>query len=194
MEDLYGGFWRRMIAFFIDKMVLFCISFFMFLIGLLALSLGFLSHYREFMPERFAEVTITFVFLYYCVTVFISMLYFTYFHGTTGQTFGKMVFGLKVVQATGEKMTLGIGFLRWVGYIISTVVFYLGFIWIAFDGRKQGWHDKIAGTLVIRVKNIVNGLSHPPEETHPFLSQRGGEKEGGGFSDEKCLDKEGDIL
>ena len=143
-------------AYFIDKMILLGISLFLFFIGLLALSLGFLSHYREFFPERVAEVTITFVLLYYCVTVFISMLYFTYFHGTTGQTFGKVLFGLKVVQATGEKMTLGIGFLRWVGYLISAVVVYLGFIWIAFDGRKQGWHDKIAGTVVIRVKNIVN--------------------------------------
>jgi uncharacterized RDD family membrane protein YckC len=156
VEDRYGGFWRRMMAFLIDKMILFGILLFMFFIGLLALSLGFLSHYREFLPERVAEVTITFVFLYGCVAVFISMLYFTYFHGTTGQTFGKVLCGLKVVQATGEKMTLGIGFLRWVGYVISAAVIYLGFIWIALDGRKQGWHDKIAGTVVIRVKNIVN--------------------------------------
>jgi uncharacterized RDD family membrane protein YckC len=174
VEDHYGGFWRRMMAFIIDKMILFCVSFFMFLGGLLVLSFGFLSHDSEFILERFAEVTVTFVFLFYCVTEFISMLYFTYFHGTTGQTFGKMIFGLKVVQATGENMTLGIGFLRWVGYIISTVVFYLGFVWVAFDGKKQGWHDKIAGTVVVRMKNIVDGPSFTPEE--------------------KCLDKQGDIL
>jgi uncharacterized RDD family membrane protein YckC len=156
VEDRYGGFWRRMMAFFIDKMILFGISLFLFFIGLLALSFGFLSHYREFLPEQVVEMAITFALLYYCVTVFISMLYFTYFHGTTGQTFGKVLFGLKVVQATGEKMTLGIAFLRWVGYLISAVVIYLGFIWIALDGRKQGWHDKIAGTVVIRVNNIVN--------------------------------------
>jgi len=76
-----------------------------------------------------------------------------------------MIFGLKVVQSTGEKMTLGVGFLRWVGYIISGMVFYLGFIWIAFDGKKQGWHDKIAGTVVVRAKNIVDGLSYSPDET-----------------------------
>jgi uncharacterized RDD family membrane protein YckC len=170
--DHYGGFWRRMMAFLIDKMILFGISIFLFFIGLLALSLGFLSHYHEFMPARFAEVTITFVFLFYCVTVFISMFYFTYFHGTTGQTFGKVLFGLKVVQATGEKMTLGIGFLRWVGYVISAAVIYLGFIWIAIDGRKQGWHDKIAGTVVIRVKNIVNGLAYSPGEDSTNLQKQ----------------------
>jgi hypothetical protein len=35
-----------------------------------------------------------------------------------------------------------------VGYLVSNI-FYLGFIWVAFDGKKQGWHDKIAGTVVI---------------------------------------------
>ena len=102
------------------------------------------------------------------------MFYFTYFHGAGGQTPGKMIFGLKVVQSTGEQMTFGIAFLRWVGYIISGTVFYLGFVWIAFDGRKRGWHDKIAGTVVIRVGNIVDGSAFTPEE--------------------KDLDKEGDFL
>lgn len=165
MVDHYGGFWRRMMSFFIDKVILFITSIFILFVGVLALSLGFLSHYTEFFPERFAEVTLNFVFLYFLMTAFISMLYFTYFHGTTGQTFGKMIFGLQVVQSTGEKMTLGVGFLRWVGYIISGMVFYLGFIWIAFDGKKQGWHDKIAGTVVIRAKNIVDGLSYSLDET-----------------------------
>jgi uncharacterized RDD family membrane protein YckC len=40
--------------------------------------------------------------------------------------------------------------LRYVGLIISIVVLLLGVIWIAFDSRKQGWHDKIAGTVVVR--------------------------------------------
>jgi uncharacterized RDD family membrane protein YckC len=180
--DHYGGFWRRMMAFFIDNIILFIISIFILLVGLLALSLGFLSHCSEFLPERLAEVTLTFMFLYFLMTAFISMLYFIYFHGTTGQTVGKMIFGLKVVQSTGEKITLGVGFLRWVGYIISGIVFCLGFIWIVFDRKKQGWHDKIAGTVVVRVKNIVNGLSYPPDEKPDEKFQ------------EKCLDKEGDIL
>ena len=47
-------------------------------------------------------------------------------------------------------MTFGLAFLRWVGYILSGIFLYLGFLWIAWDGRKQGWHDKIAGTVVVR--------------------------------------------
>jgi uncharacterized RDD family membrane protein YckC len=177
--DRYVGFWRRMMAFFIDKIVLFATSLFILFVGVLALSIGFLSHYSDIVPERVAEATISFVFIYLLMTVFISMLYFTYFHGTIGQTFGKMIFGIRVIQSTGEKMTLGIGFLRWAGYSISTIVFCLGFVWIAFDGKKQGWHDKIAGTVVIRVKNAVDGLSSSRKEV---------------MHEEKCLDKEGDIL
>jgi uncharacterized RDD family membrane protein YckC len=173
-EDSYGGFWRRAMAFFIDKIILFFTSLFILFIGMLALSISFLSHYREMLPERFEELTITFVAIYLLMTVFISMFYFTYFHGAAGQTPGKMIFGLKVVQTTGEHMTFGLAFLRWVGYIISAFVFYLGFIWILFDAKKQGWHDKIAGTVVIRVRNIVDGPAYAP--------------------DEKGLDKEGDFL
>jgi uncharacterized RDD family membrane protein YckC len=40
--------------------------------------------------------------------------------------------------------------LRYVGLIISIVIFFLGVIWAGFDRRKQGWHDKMAGTVVVR--------------------------------------------
>lgn len=41
-------------------------------------------------------------------------------------------------------------FLRYVGFFISCVVFLLGVIWAAFDAQKQRWHDKIAGTYVVK--------------------------------------------
>jgi uncharacterized RDD family membrane protein YckC len=89
--------------------------------------------------------------LYYLIAVTMNLFYFTYFHSITGQTVGKRILGLRVVTAAGEPLKVRQAFLRWVGYLVSTVFFYLGFIWVAFDGRKQGWHDKIAGTLVVRV-------------------------------------------
>jgi uncharacterized RDD family membrane protein YckC len=93
------------------------------------------------------------LFSYYVMSVMLNMVYFTYFHGTTGQTLGKKLLGLRVVRTTGEPMTIGTAFLRWVGYAISGAILYLGFIWVIFDSRKQGWHDKIAGTYVIRTKH-----------------------------------------
>jgi len=51
-------------------------------------------------------------------------------------------------------MSYGIAFLRWVSYFISALPLYIGFVWAAFDGKKQAWHDKIAGTVVILTRNI----------------------------------------
>jgi uncharacterized RDD family membrane protein YckC len=63
---------------------------------------------------------------------------------------GKMVFSAKIVDArTGQKPTKKQLVIRSVAYIISMIPFGLGFVWIAFDSRKQGWHDKIARTVVV---------------------------------------------
>lgn len=64
---------------------------------------------------------------------------------------GKMVISAKIVDAK----TLGVPgtgqlIVRYIGYFISAFVLCIGFLWVAFDKRKQGWHDKIAGTLVIK--------------------------------------------
>jgi uncharacterized RDD family membrane protein YckC len=93
----------------------------------------------------------------------IMFVYFTYFHGATGRTPGKMLLGLQVVSADGAPISFGTAFLRTVGYFISSLLFTfpLGFIWAAFDKRKQGWHDKIAGTVVIirEQQNNTVGIS-----------------------------------
>jgi uncharacterized RDD family membrane protein YckC len=74
-----------------------------------------------------------------------------------------MFFGLQVVSADGAPISFGIAFLRAVGYLVSGALFNLGFIWAAFDKRKQGWHDKIAGTVVIirEQQNDSEGISIP---------------------------------
>ncbi|MFA4916294.1 MAG: RDD family protein [Syntrophales bacterium] len=147
-QDKYGGFWRRAMAFLIDMIILYFISLVLFFIGFMAMHAG--SVYRS-PGVSLMEMMEGLAAPYYIVIIIIYMLYFIYFHGIAGQTPGKMILGLKVVRTTGDKMTLGIAFLRWVGYIISSLFLYLGFLWIAFDGKKQGWHDKIADTVVVRV-------------------------------------------
>lgn len=64
---------------------------------------------------------------------------------------GKMAIAATVVDAsTGEALTPRQALLRYVGYFVSTLPFGLGLIWVAFDPKKQGWHDKLAGSVVIR--------------------------------------------
>ena len=70
-----------------------------------------------------------------------------------GRTVGKMVMGTKVVNEDGRSPSLLTAFVREViGKFVSAIVLGLGFIWILFDPKFQGWHDKIAGTYVIKVE------------------------------------------
>lgn len=62
---------------------------------------------------------------------------------------GKMIFGAKVVDAdTYGKPSTGQLIGRYLSYIPASLVLFLGFLWIAWDPQKQGWHDKLAGTMV----------------------------------------------
>ena len=72
---------------------------------------------------------------------------------------GKILLGLRVVDAnTGGPLSLGQGVGRYFAYFVSTLPFGLGFLWVAFDPRKQGWHDKLAHTVVIRaVRDLTPG-------------------------------------
>jgi uncharacterized RDD family membrane protein YckC len=64
---------------------------------------------------------------------------------------GKMVIGARIVDArTGQPPSTGQLIGRYFGYYVSMIPLCLGLLWVAFDARKQGWHDKLAGTVVIR--------------------------------------------
>jgi uncharacterized RDD family membrane protein YckC len=64
---------------------------------------------------------------------------------------GKMAIAARIVDArTGGAPTRGQLIVRYLGYYVSIVPLMLGIVWVAFDPRKQGWHDKLAGTVVVR--------------------------------------------
>jgi uncharacterized RDD family membrane protein YckC len=66
---------------------------------------------------------------------------------------GKMLIGAKIVDAkTGGPLTVWRAIGRYLAYIPSYLVFCLGIIWVGIDAKKQGWHDKLAGTLVVKVR------------------------------------------
>lgn len=77
-------------------------------------------------------------------------IYLTVMTGRYGATVGKMFLRLKVVRVDMSRVSYGRAALReTLGKLLSLIVCCLGFIWVAFDPRKQGWMDKIADTLVI---------------------------------------------
>ncbi|MSU04444.1 MAG: hypothetical protein EXS23_04295 [Pedosphaera sp.] len=73
-----------------------------------------------------------------------------------GTTVGKLVLGLKVVRLDGQPVGVLVALVRGLGAIFSTVMLMLGFLWVAWDVEQQSWHDKMAGTVVVR---IPRGLS-----------------------------------
>jgi uncharacterized RDD family membrane protein YckC len=65
-----------------------------------------------------------------------------------------MVLNLSIVDAnTSNKSSIKQFIIRYIGYFISIAPVFLGIIWIGFDKRKQGWHDKLADTVVIKINN-----------------------------------------
>jgi uncharacterized RDD family membrane protein YckC len=72
-----------------------------------------------------------------------------------GSTVGGIVFDLRVVRLDGREVDWETAIIRALSCFLSLAVAGLGFIWIALDGNNQAWHDKIAGTVVVRVAKGV---------------------------------------
>jgi len=142
-----GGFLIRLVAYLIDSIILSFITLSLIIAGVILLRRGS----GALNQADVIEIIGAYLPYFMAVATLIEVFYFTYCHGVTGQTIGKWLCGLKVVKKNGELLGLGRAFLRWLGYWVSRFFFYFGFIWIAFSKQKQGWHDKIAGSYVIRV-------------------------------------------
>ena len=80
--------------------------------------------------------------------------YFTFFEWIwSGQTPGKRVMGARIVDAeTGGPVSTKQAIIRYLGYYVSMLGLFIGYFWVGFDPKKQGWHDHMAGTVVVRKK------------------------------------------
>ena len=134
----YGGFWVRTVAWIIDAIILVVIG--------AALSPLF-GGTTVVQTSTGVEVNSGAS----AIQLLVDLVYFVGFWVWRAQTPGMIPFNLRVVRAdNGENIDIARGILRYVGVIISFLVLFLGVIWVAFDARKQGWHDKLAGTVVVR--------------------------------------------
>ncbi|HWD22661.1 MAG TPA: RDD family protein [Burkholderiales bacterium] len=130
----YAGFWQRAGAFLIDWLIVVVIS-----VPVVVLAFG--AGYFSLEPATRAWDLVTMLVLGAAVIGFWR---------TCGATPGKLAMNIRIVDAkTGELPSTGRLVVRLACYFVSAAVLYLGFFWIAIDRRKQGWHDKIAGTVVI---------------------------------------------
>jgi len=138
----YAGFWRRLGATLIDALLLLSISF-------VLLYLAYGSDYFASAHERQG------LFNYYGVSDFLinqvlplvaAVYLWVSFRGTPG----KLLLDCQVVDAdSGQALSMKQAVLRYFAYLVSMLPLCLGFLWIAWDKRKQGFHDKIARTVVV---------------------------------------------
>ncbi|MDD3249944.1 MAG: RDD family protein [Smithellaceae bacterium] len=167
----FAGFWRRFVAYMIDGFIVSVVIIFLGVVAGVAYIAGAMSGDGSAIVAQMTDQAklASLTAWIWLLTFAVNIAYFTYFHGSTGCTPGKMLLGLQVVSVTGESISFGTAFLRSVGYLVSSLVFCLGYLWVAFDRRKQGWHDKIAGTVVIIRESRRNeaGISIPDSSSGP---------------------------
>jgi uncharacterized RDD family membrane protein YckC len=136
---VYAGFWIRVLAWIIDAIAL----------GIITSALGPAFGTGTVVPLEDGRFAVD-----YGASGLGSLVGLVYFVGMwawRGQTLGMMPFNLKVLRADdGGPVDIVRALLRYVGLVISFVVILIGVIWVAFDSRKQGWHDKMASTVVVR--------------------------------------------
>jgi len=145
---VYAGFWIRVGASIIDTIVMLVvfIPMAMMIYGVNYMSTETTGQNMSYWSSSFHMQGGENFFLNYILPAILVLSFWLYKSATPG----KMLTKLTIVDAkTGKKPTPVQFVLRYLGYFLSSI-FLLGFIWVAFDRRKQGWHDKIAGTVVVR--------------------------------------------
>ncbi|MCK5918667.1 MAG: RDD family protein [Cocleimonas sp.] len=138
-SNRYAGFWARVAASLIDTFIWLIIS-----LPLLYLIYG--DSY--FIPDANAPFLsgVADAMINWILPIFIIIGFWTLKQGTPG----KILLKMKIVDAkTGERPTLKQWIIRYLGYIPAALILFLGFLWVIWDKKKQGWHDKLAGTVVV---------------------------------------------
>ena len=137
----YAGFWIRVGASIIDSILLMMITY-----PLLYAVYGWagLDYGAAVQTTGFVSILVTWI---------LPVVGVIWFWVAKQATPGKMLLSLRVVDAkTGGSLSVGQSIARYLGYFVSGIPFGLGLIWVGIDSKKQGWHDKIAGTVVVRSK------------------------------------------
>lgn len=145
----YAGFASRALAFAIDIAILAALLGMTTWLITNTVDLLGLGNYFEAMltADNLLGIVGSLATAFYGIIVVVA--YFLVLWLLTGQTIGMMALGLRVVARDGGRVTVWKGLLRWIGYLISAAFLFLGFLWIVVDSKRQGWHDKLAGTYVV---------------------------------------------
>ena len=143
---IYAGFWRRVGATMVDSIIYSV---------LLALIFG--PRYVDSSVLSSEGIISNGIALLLTIALWIRYM------GTPG----KLLLGCQVVDAdTGEPITIKQAIIRYLGYFVSILSLFIGFLWVVWDKRKQGFHDKMANTVV-----VYNGTADVFDESQKSLNQ-----------------------
>ena len=132
----YASRWLRFFAWIIDGVVIAIVMFILWLAGLVG---------ADSVEDFGASDGL--------VNALVTLVYYVAMTAAFGATLGKMALGMRVADADGNRPGFGAVVMREVvGKIVSALVILIGFFWILVDDRRQGWHDKIGGTFVVKAK------------------------------------------
>ncbi len=139
---VYAGFWRRLLAFVIDS--------FLFSALVLPLLVGLYGRDYFYWSAEQTSMFSSYSVFDFLLTKLLPLALIVIFWVKLGATPGKLLLDCRVVDAqTLQPLSWKKALLRCLAYAVSALPIYMGFIWIAWDKRKQGLHDKLAGTLVL---------------------------------------------
>ena len=136
----YAGFWIRSLASLIDSV----------LITFIIAPIGYAIYGAEYLGAERSILGFWDVILHYIFPMIAVITFWVYKSATPG----KIILQLIIVDAaTGEKPSIAQFIGRYFAYIPASLPLFIGIIWVAFDEKKQGWHDKMAKTIVVRYNN-----------------------------------------
>jgi len=142
MVQEYAGFWIRVVASLLDSVVVFILQ---LVCGVVLGASGGLLGGLDNGDGAVAMIIWLF-------TTVLGLAYYVIFTGSCGQTLGKMALRIKVIRKDGDDLGYGGAALReTIGKFVSGIILGIGYLMVAFDERKQGLHDKIAGSYVIKL-------------------------------------------
>jgi uncharacterized RDD family membrane protein YckC len=138
----YASFGRRFLAYLIDLVILF-IAF--------ALLENGVPGFRMAVFNLVGRSPSLIPYLDFGTRMVVYALYFVVLWALWGRTIGKLLVGIKIVTGSGGGLGFGRALVRLLVSYVSGAVVVLGYLWVIWDGKKQAWHDKVAGTYVVRL-------------------------------------------
>jgi uncharacterized RDD family membrane protein YckC len=160
----YAGFGRRAAAWLIDTILLGIGLFALFFVGGILIGLGLLSTGQNPTIENALGAEVVLLLIMFVL----AWLYYAGLESSAWQgTIGKRVLRLVVTDQYGRRIQFGRATGRFFGKIVSALVLFVGYLMVLFSERKQGLHDLMAGTLVVRQEHLALLTTPPPPAQAP---------------------------